>query len=164
MLCCPKGMGWRWGWGREPQERRDYVYLEQIHLVVWQKHNIVNQLHSNSQKFFKKDAVMSKKTLSRVPADDTHLTKAFLRSSFACQYPHITKCSLSELSLLPLTGASQVALVVKNSPANVGHTRSVDSIPGLEDPLEKGMAIHSSVLAWRIPCLLLELPKGKTRL
>ena len=25
------------------------------------------------------------------------------------------------------------------------------SIPGLEDPLEKGMATHSSVLAWRIP-------------
>ena len=24
-------------------------------------------------------------------------------------------------------------------------------IPGLEDPLEKGMATHSSVLAWRIP-------------
>ena len=22
---------------------------------------------------------------------------------------------------------------------------------GLEDPLEKGMAIHSSILAWRIP-------------
>ena len=25
------------------------------------------------------------------------------------------------------------------------------SIPGWEDPLEKGMATHSSVLAWRIP-------------
>ena len=24
-------------------------------------------------------------------------------------------------------------------------------IPGLEDPLEKGMAIYSSILAWRIP-------------
>jgi len=23
---------------------------------------------------------------------------------------------------------------------------------GLEDPLEKGMATHSSILAWRIPC------------
>ena len=23
---------------------------------------------------------------------------------------------------------------------------------GQEDPLEKGMAIHSSILAWRIPC------------
>ena len=25
------------------------------------------------------------------------------------------------------------------------------SIPGLEDPLEKGKASHSSILAWRIP-------------
>ena len=25
------------------------------------------------------------------------------------------------------------------------------SIPGWEDPLEKGMATHSSILAWRIP-------------
>ena len=25
------------------------------------------------------------------------------------------------------------------------------SIPGSEDPLEKGIATHSSILAWRIP-------------
>ena len=25
---------------------------------------------------------------------------------------------------------------------------------GQEDPLEKGMATHSSILAWRIPCSL----------
>ena len=25
------------------------------------------------------------------------------------------------------------------------------SIPGQEDPLEKGMATHSSILAWRMP-------------
>ena len=25
-------------------------------------------------------------------------------------------------------------------------------IPGSEDPLEKGVAIHSSILAWKIPC------------
>ena len=25
-------------------------------------------------------------------------------------------------------------------------------IPGWEDPLEKGMATHSSILAWRVPC------------
>ena len=27
----------------------------------------------------------------------------------------------------------------------------LSSIPGWEDPLEKGMAIHSSIPAWRIP-------------
>ena len=31
-------------------------------------------------------------------------------------------------------------------------------IPGLEDPLEKGMATHSSILDWRIPGT--ELPGG----
>ena len=32
--------------------------------------------------------------------------------------------------------ASQVALVVKNSPANMGNTRDTGSIPELGDPLE----------------------------
>ena len=36
----------------------------------------------------------------------------------------------------------------KESACNVG---DLGSIPGQEDPLEKGMATHSSVLAWRIP-------------
>ena len=31
------------------------------------------------------------------------------------------------------------------------NTRDLNSTPGLEDPLEKGMATHSSILAWRIP-------------
>ena len=36
----------------------------------------------------------------------------------------------------------------KESTYNVG---DLGSIPGLEDPLEKGKATHSSILAWRIP-------------
>ena len=36
----------------------------------------------------------------------------------------------------------------KESACNAGDT---GSIPGQEDPLEKGMAIHSRILAWRIP-------------
>ena len=35
--------------------------------------------------------------------------------------------------------------------ANAGDVRDVGSIPGSEDPLEKGMATHSSIFAWRIP-------------
>ena len=49
------------------------------------------------------------------------------------------------------TGGSQVALVVKNLSANAGYRRDAGSIPGSEDPLEKGMATHSSIPAWRIP-------------
>ena len=47
--------------------------------------------------------------------------------------------------------ASQVVLVVKNPPANAGDIRDVGSVSGWEDPLEEGMAAHSSILAWRIP-------------
>ena len=36
----------------------------------------------------------------------------------------------------------------KESACNAGN---LGSIPGWEDPLEKGMATHSSVLFWRIP-------------
>ena len=46
--------------------------------------------------------------------------------------------------------ASQVALVVRSLPACAGDFRDVSSIAGQEDPLEKGLAIHSSILAWRI--------------
>ena len=45
--------------------------------------------------------------------------------------------------------ASQVALVVKNPPPNAGDLkRDTGSTPELEDPLEEGMAAHSSILAW----------------
>ena len=47
--------------------------------------------------------------------------------------------------------ASQVVLMVKNPTANAGDTRDVSLTPGLEDPLEKGMATHSSILARRVP-------------
>ena len=45
--------------------------------------------------------------------------------------------------------ASLIAQMVKNMP--VMQKTWVQSL-GLEDPLEKGMATHSSILAWRIPC------------
>ena len=47
-----------------------------------------------------------------------------------------------------LPQASQVALVVKNPPEM--QETWVQSL-GWEDPLEEGMAIHASILAWRIP-------------
>ena len=51
--------------------------------------------------------------------------------------------------------------MVKTLPASAGDVRDARSIPGFvrdarlipgrEDPLEEGMATHSSILAWRIP-------------
>ena len=48
---------------------------------------------------------------------------------------------------------------VKNLPANAGDTRDACSISGQDQPLEKGMATYSSILAWKIswteePCEL----------
>ena len=51
-----------------------------------------------------------------------------------------------------LRAASQVALVVKNPPPIAGdirHEMQIQSL-GREDPLEDGMATHSSIFAWRI--------------
>ena len=48
--------------------------------------------------------------------------------------------------------ASQVTLVVKNPSANAGDIRDAGLILVMDpDPLEKGMATHSSILTWRIP-------------
>ena len=45
-----------------------------------------------------------------------------------------------------------VALLVKNPPAmQETQDTQVQSL-GQEDPLEKGMTTHSSVLTWRVPC------------
>ena len=54
-----------------------------------------------------------------------------------------------------LTGASLVAQMVKNLPAM--QETQVQYL-GQEDPLEKGMATHSSILAWKI--LRTEEPGG----
>ena len=49
---------------------------------------------------------------------------------------------------LQYSWASLVAQLVKNSPAM---QETWVQFLGWEDPLEKGMATHSSILAWRIP-------------
>ena len=44
-----------------------------------------------------------------------------------------------------------MVLVVKNPPVKAGRRKSRGFNPsGQEDPLEEGMATHSSILAWRI--------------
>ena len=50
-----------------------------------------------------------------------------------------------------LYGASQVVLVVKKLPTNAETQEMQVQSLGREDPLEEGMATHSSILAWRIP-------------
>ena len=47
--------------------------------------------------------------------------------------------------------ASQVALMLKNPPANARDERGTGSTLGRKDPLEESMATHTSILAWRTP-------------
>ena len=44
-----------------------------------------------------------------------------------------------------------MALVVRNLPASAGDIKRHEFNPGQEEPLEKGMATHSSILARKIP-------------
>ena len=73
----------------------------------------------------------------------------------------VLNCSALEVSLSGTNSAiycevkglsvSQVALVVKNLPANAGNAGDAGSIPGSGISPGEGMATHSSILAWRIP-------------
>ena len=63
-----------------------------------------------------------------------------------CLYTHI--CFSRFFSLKDYYSASFVAQLVKDLSAML--ETCVQSL-GWEGPLEEGMAIHSSILAWRIP-------------
>jgi len=63
---------------------------------------------------------------------------------------HTTQTYLHQ-SCHPVDGASLVAQLVKNPPA-MWETWVLSL--GWQDPLEKGVATHSSILAWRIPWTL----------
>ena len=65
--------------------------------------------------------------------------------SFEGNVPHK---DISFGNYMTIIGASLMAQTVKNLPIMQG--TQVQSL-GREDPLEKGMATHSSILAWRIP-------------
>ena len=60
----------------------------------------------------------------------------------------VQKCNYFCTNLIEFIIASLVAQTVKNLPAM--QETQVPSL-GLEDPLVKGMATHSSITAWRTP-------------
>ena len=74
-----------------------------------------------------------------------------LHGSFYLNYIKLCneqRCPHCVLLIYEITMTSLVAQTVKNPSAmQEAQVRSL----GQEDPLEKGMATHSSVLAWRIP-------------
>ena len=61
---------------------------------------------------------------------------------------HMEKMNEWIMETEPDQGRESGILGGKESTCNAG---DLSLIPGWEDPLEKGMATHSSILAWRIP-------------
>ena len=103
-------------------------------------------------------------TVARQPSQSMGFSRQEYRSGLPCPppgslpHPGIKPTSLSPLKvdslpLVPPGGMAKVGFpggsVVKNTPANAGHTRDIGLIPGLEDSLEEEMATHSSILAWK---------------
>jgi len=82
-----------------------------------------------------------------------NLFKYFLRSFlslFSFWDPY--NANVGEFNVVPeVSWASLVAQLVKNPPAM---RETWVQFLGWEDPLEKGKATHSSILAWRIPWTL----------
>ena len=68
--------------------------------------------------------------------------------NFLCLKLFIYKVIIIIMPIYRVIGGSLIALLVKNLPA-MQETRV--QFLGWEDPLEKEMATHSSILAWRIP-------------
>ena len=70
-----------------------------------------------------------------------------------CDSSWIAICGFPILPALFLVayGTSHVALVVKNQPAMQEQQETWVQSLGQEDPLEEGLATHSSILPWRIP-------------
>ena len=63
--------------------------------------------------------------------------------------------------MISLSGASLIAQLVKNLPAM---QEILVQYLCWEDPLEKGKATHSSILAWRIPWTVHGVAKTRARL
>ena len=98
-----------------------------------------------------RDSLIPRLTGSRVKPRQLALPQTFLRSDHFSSDSPVTGGGFSvlplgkELSYVPR--ASLVPRMVKNLPAmQETWVRSL----GWEDPLEKGMTTHSSILAWRI--------------
>ena len=85
------------------------------------------------------------------PRHEFHRAMSLLKNSPVVPNSHLIWSHLLSLGfqlLFHYLWASLVAQTVKNPPAM---QETGDQTPGWEDPLEKGMAAHSSTLAWRIP-------------
>ena len=64
---------------------------------------------------------------------------------------HVYPSEVHILTLNAQCGASLMAQLVKNLPANAGDARNVGSTPGSRRASGEGNGNHSNILAWKIP-------------
>ena len=82
------------------------------------------------------------------PANQKNSGGCHIQTKLFIKFLFYIEDNLPTILILQKKGASLVAQMVKNPPAM--QEIWVQSL-GWEDPLEKGMATHSNILAWRIP-------------
>ena len=75
---------------------------------------------------------------------EAHHSRPLWPQSGAGSVGRSTVLSAGLLCMLPTLGPSQLSSLFNLSGCN-------SLVPNREDPLEKGMATHSTILAWRIP-------------
>ena len=107
------------------------------------------QLQPSSRHYFAASCLGSELLFSCLRLPDLQLLDCahFFLSPFQVNWqPGSTASCLGRQLTSSFTGASQVALVVKNLPANVGDIEMQVRSLGWEDPLEEGRATHSIML------------------
>ena len=134
-------------WVREEQIKNSEGTSVFFHMSQWG-----GKIHSTNAVLYLHSYV----TLSRVTLichrAVTSVASDFRSHLWRYVVTEVRMCDVWEnLWKIGIIGASLVAQVVKNPPANAKDIRDTGLIPGWEDSLEEGMATHSSILAWRIP-------------
>ena len=124
------------------KESRNLRIPDNTHNIVWFISLTTHCCYSIKQIFM--EFIVLCKALKASQLRHSHI----LNTKCLNHHGYSEKSKKSNINYCTYTRASLVAQLVKNLPA-VQETW-VWSL-GWEDPLEKGMATHSSILAWRIP-------------
>ena len=132
-----------------------YFLYEKVIESTWEekKHNKARDDASSFLKLLSRSII---KTQPYLLVLHTFILAAWLKHSNPVAMSNLLilpfKTNLTSCLISPSRFSAQVALVVKNPPANAGDIEMRVWSLGWEDPLEKEIVTHSSTLAWRILC------------
>ena len=148
----PRGMVWG-GRREESSGWGTHVYLWRIHFDIWQNQYNIVRFKKKKKEYWSGFPCLPPGDLPHQGIEPVSLTSPALASWLAplgkpTIYSTINMKGTSTDVCHTWRRASVVAQLVKNPPAM--QETQVRSLSG-EDTLEKEMATHSSVLAWRIP-------------